>query len=283
MTIGISSSNLPNWSQVQNDRQANQRSEILAQFSPEINAPTRQNEDVYTSIRARETQARSELYQGINEGLQTARETGTQAANFGNTLVDGLSELRDLATQFSRAENDETRNALSEQFRERASALGELVSENQPTNTISAALRSGGSTNLSVNLTESRFDFSGISSLSIDNAGGLDAQLTTATRFTATAENFNRIADRQMRINETLFAPGAAQGSNSGQSSGATTNATPETPVAEEEEADSEGQTIEEMREFVQGINASIIQQTMDAFESQANVQQNAASWLFAS
>jgi hypothetical protein len=267
MVNGISTSNLPNWSQVQNTQQANQSAQILNQFFAENDANIRQTQDVFSSMRERDAQARSELYEGINQDLRAARETVTQAVNFGNTLMDSLAELRDLATRYTEAAgDDETRNALVTQFQERVESLREFASENQPQNSVSVALRSGASSELSLNLTESRFDFSGISSLSIDNMNGLDEQLTTAARFTATAENFNTIADRQMRVNENLFAPRAAT--------------PPATPEALPEQTPPSQMSIEEMTEIAQGLNASIIQQAIDAMETQANVQQNATAWL---
>jgi len=268
MINGISANNLPNWSQVQNTQQANQTAEILNQFWAENNASVRQNEDVFTSMRERQTQARSELYESINQDLLAAREAGAQGVNFGNTLMESLTELRELATQYAEAD-DETRSTLAARFNERVETLSEFVAETQPQNSVSVALRSGSNSNLYLNLTEDRFNFSDISSLTIDNMDALNNQLTTAARFTATAENFNTIADRQMRVNEN-FVDARTQ-------AGATP---PATPVPLPEQIPPSEMSVEEMTEIVQNINASIIEQTIGAMETQANVQQNVAAWL---
>jgi flagellin-like hook-associated protein FlgL len=211
MINGVQTSGL---SQIFN-RQTNQYSRVLEQIASGHRF-TRPSDDFASFVRTRTLQSGLGDIHLQNQELAAARETATNAAGLGNAVFEAITELRELSEAHNRAEAEDKANILAD-FNGRVNALVQLLAGNSNGGFKATVGGIGDNSANNFELDLSAIDIDALRDVTTNpstpapltnmpSTSTIDSLLNNVATYTAEANAFNSLIDRQLTINENMIA-----------------------------------------------------------------------------
>jgi len=176
------------------------------------------SDDFISYMRTNTEESAMKSYQRSNEDLARAKEAATTATSVGNSALDSLSELKELASTYASTTDATERKILEQKFNDTRDAMiatftdntygakkiteddivNVSINPNDPTKKMTLSLASVDPTD---DIAADKLDIE-----STDLSANLDAAFASLAKYTATAEGFNSAVNRQMTINQNIMA-----------------------------------------------------------------------------
>jgi len=174
------------------------------------------SDDFASYMKQRAAESSIARYQSVNDELVRAKESSTVATSVGNSLYEGLLDLKKLVAQYGATSDTDEKAKLKEVFDAKATDLQALFDNNQKNNgtaidgtTVKLVEGDTMTLDLSTAAAGITAKIGGTGGLDI-TAGTIDVDidnvLTSAATYTATAESFSSAVDRQLTINQNTIA-----------------------------------------------------------------------------
>jgi len=173
---------------------------------------TKPSDDFASYMKMRAAESSIAKYQSVNDELVKAKESSVVATSVGNSVYEGLLDLKKLVAQYGSTSDTDEKAKLKEVFDAKAAAVQDLFDNNQKNNgkdiqtDISVKLVEGDTLALTLDSTEIAAKVSALSITATTINADLDKILTATATYTATADAFSSSVDRQLTVNQNTIA-----------------------------------------------------------------------------